>query len=135
MLANALGETWPIIKFASQLAEVVKPTALARMLFCMISTGLLSAQVLLCSRWQDSLDPRQGSDAGREDEVVDVDHCNESNSLALCARAAVELLDHGRGDGESRSGEHITPDERRSSSKVVSCTTSWFDFMRTLTAS
>lgn len=38
--ANATGETWPIMKFASQDAAVVRPTALARMLVCMISTGL-----------------------------------------------------------------------------------------------
>lgn len=46
MFSKALGETWPMTKLASQLAIVVTPTALARMLFCMISTGLMSAMSL-----------------------------------------------------------------------------------------
>jgi hypothetical protein len=42
MFSNALGVTWPMVKLASHEAEVVIPTALARILFCMISTGLYS---------------------------------------------------------------------------------------------
>jgi len=42
MFSNALGVTWPMVKLASHDAEVVIPTALARMLVCIISTGLYS---------------------------------------------------------------------------------------------
>jgi hypothetical protein len=40
IFSNALGVTWPMVKLASHDAEVVIPTAFARMLVCMISTGL-----------------------------------------------------------------------------------------------
>jgi hypothetical protein len=56
---------------------------------------------------EDSLDPRQWTDAGREEEVVDIDEGDKGDSLTLGSDFIVELLSKAATGSAQIWGERV----------------------------